>query len=225
LQTAAGVQAVSISAQTVTNSVTLMIPVYSSAAVANATPSLLEMTYNLTLANILPAVSSFSVLVNSVATSVSSVAISGTKVQLTISSAIKYGDIVNVSYTKPAINPLQVPAGGTAASISGISVVNNLINANKDATSVTVTLTLYPNYVHKLVNVLLGYSSSLATQAATITPEILRISDLAGNLFVEKFLVTGVTSIKIPLNLRSGIYNVLMLGNGTVLTSRKIMVY
>ena len=225
LQTVAGLQAVSISAQTVTNSVTLMIPVFSSAAVANATPSLLEMTYNLTLASILPAVSSFSVLVNSVATTVSSVAISGTKVQLTLSPAIKYGDIVNVSYTKPATNPLQVSAGGTAASISGIWVVNNLINATKDGTSVAVTLTLYPNHVHKLVNVLLGYASSLATQAATITPEILRISDLAGNLFVEKFLETGVTSIRIPLNLRSGIYNVLMLGNGTVLTSRKMMVY
>jgi uncharacterized repeat protein (TIGR02059 family) len=225
LQTTTGGQAASISAQTVTNSVTIAIPVYSSATVANATPSLLEMTYNLTLANILPAVSAFSVLVNSVARTVNTVAISGTIVQLTLSTAIKYGDIVNVSYTVPETNPLQVSAGGTAASISGKSVVNNLINATKDATPVTVTMTLSPYHVHMVVNVLLEYSSSLATQAATITPEILRISDLSGNLFVEKFLVTGVTSIKIPLNLRSGIYNVLILGNDVVLTSRKMKVH
>jgi uncharacterized repeat protein (TIGR02059 family) len=227
LQTTSGGQAVSVSSQTVTNNVSASaaIPVYTSAAVANATPSLLELTYNLTLASILPSASSFSVLVNSIAVAVSSVAISGIKVQLTLSAAIKYGDIVTVSYTKPATNPLQISTGGTAASISGKSVVNNLINSTKDATPVTLTMTLSPRYVHQVVNVLIAYSSSMSTDAATITPEILRISDLSGRLFVEKFLVTGVTSIKIPLNLRSGIYNVITLGNGVVMASKRMRVY
>jgi uncharacterized repeat protein (TIGR02059 family) len=107
VQTTSGGQAVTIAAQAVTNNVISVIPVYVSSAVANATPSILEMTYNATLANVSPAASAFKVNVNSVTNTVSSVAISGSKVQLTLSSAIKFGDIITVAYTKPATNPIQ----------------------------------------------------------------------------------------------------------------------
>ena len=60
------------------------------------------MTYNMTLANVVPAASAFSVRVNSTARTVSAVAISGTKVLLTLASPIVYGDVVTVSYTKPS---------------------------------------------------------------------------------------------------------------------------
>ena len=63
-------------------------PAYVSSTIKNATPSLLEMTYNMTLASVVPAASSFSVLVNSAARSVSAVVISGTKVQLALSTRI-----------------------------------------------------------------------------------------------------------------------------------------
>ena len=65
----------------------------SALTIENATPSRLEMTYNLTLANIVPAASAFSVMVNSSARTVSSVAISGTKVLLTLASPVVYGDV------------------------------------------------------------------------------------------------------------------------------------
>ena len=61
------------------------------------------MTYNLTLANVVPAASAFSVRVNSTARTVNTVAISGTKVQLTLASPVVYGDVVTVSYTKPSV--------------------------------------------------------------------------------------------------------------------------
>ena len=101
---------------------------YVSSAVENAAPAILEMTYNLSLANVVPADSAFSVQVNSAARSVNTVTVSGPKVQLTLASTIKYGDIVTVSYTKPAINPLQTASGGQAASIAAEPVVNNCIN-------------------------------------------------------------------------------------------------
>ncbi|HPQ27583.1 MAG TPA: hypothetical protein PLQ82_03830, partial [Desulfobacteraceae bacterium] len=63
--------------------VTPSSPVFLSASVENATPARLEMTYSLTLANVLPAASAFTVKVNSVTRTVSSVAISATKVLLT----------------------------------------------------------------------------------------------------------------------------------------------
>ncbi len=197
-------------------------PVYQNSAVANATPSLLEMTYNLSLNSaVVPAASSFSVKVNSVTIAVSKVAISGAKVQLTLASAVKSGDAISVSYTKPTTNPLQTTSGSAAVSISSQFVTNNLVSPTKDA-PITVTLTLYPNHVHNILNVLLAYS---ATPTATMAPQVIRISNLAGTLFIEKFLATGVTNVKIPLNLRSGIYIVRMLANGLEMASKKIIVY
>jgi hypothetical protein len=38
-------------------------------------------------------------------------------------------------------------------------------------------------------------------------------------------LVTGVTNILIPLNLASGIYNVLMSAGGSQLASKRMIVY
>jgi len=225
VQTASGGKAVTLSAQTVTNKVASAIPGYVSSVVENATSSLLEMTYNLTLANIVPAVSAFSVQVNATARTISKVAISGSKVQLTLSSAIKYGDIIIVSYTKPATNPIQTATGGLAATISAQPVTNNLINPTKDASAITVKMTISPTHVHKVCNVSLVYTGSLTTQAASITPEIIKITDMSGKLLLEKLLVTGVTSIKIPVNLGWGIYNVVLTGGGTQLALQKIMVY
>jgi hypothetical protein len=76
--------------------------------------------------------------------------------------------------------------------------------------------------VHNILNVLLAYSG---TPTATMAPQVIRISNLAGTLFIEKFLTTGVTNVKIPLNLRSGIYIVKMLANGLEMASKKIIVY
>jgi uncharacterized protein (TIGR02145 family)/uncharacterized repeat protein (TIGR02059 family) len=126
LQTSAGGQAASITAQSVTNNVGPAIPVYVSSVVENATPTIIEMTYSLPLANVVPATSAFTVTVNSVNWTVSGVGINGTKVQLTLSSAIVYGDIVKVAYTKPATNPLQTSAGGQAESITAQNVTNNV---------------------------------------------------------------------------------------------------
>ena len=88
LQTPSGGQVVSFTARNVTNNVAAVSPVYVSSVVENATPSRLEMTYSLTLANIVPAASAFTVSVNSSARTVSSVSVSGTKVSLTLASPV-----------------------------------------------------------------------------------------------------------------------------------------
>ena len=132
LQTPAGGIAASLSAQTVTNRVNAPpppppVPEYTGSAIENATPSVLELTYNLTLASMVPPASAFSVQVNSVARAVSSVSVSGTKVLLTMASPVVYGNIVTVAYTKPSTNPLQTLAGGQAASMSAQAVSNKVI--------------------------------------------------------------------------------------------------
>jgi uncharacterized repeat protein (TIGR02059 family) len=131
LQTPSGGEADNISSKPVVNNVASVVPVYSSSVVENLTPTLLVLTYSLSLANVTPASSAFTVLVNSVARSVNSVSISGSKVSLTLASAIKFGDVVTVSYTKPAINRLQATSGGEAANISAKPVTNNLADPAK----------------------------------------------------------------------------------------------
>ena len=126
LQTPEGDQAASITAQNVTNNVLAALPVYVSSVIENATPAILTMTYSLTLASIVPDISAFSVNVAGVIRTVSSIAISDKLVKLTLSSAVKKGEVVTVAYTKPATNPLQTPDGGQAASLIAQSVTNNV---------------------------------------------------------------------------------------------------
>lgn len=108
-----------------TNKVSPPSPVYVSSVIENASPAPLEMTYNLSLANTLPAAAAFGVQINGVNRNVSSIAISANKVRLTLASAVVFGDDVTVSYNKPASNFLQTPPRGAAASITSQSVTNN----------------------------------------------------------------------------------------------------
>lgn len=102
------------------------LPVYRSSAVENMAPTVITMTYSLDLANIVPTVSAFTVIVNSSVRNVNSVSVSGKQVVLTLASSIAHGDAVTVAYTKPSSNPIQTPAGGQAASFSARAVKNNV---------------------------------------------------------------------------------------------------
>ena len=125
MQTISGDKATSINSQSVTNNCSVDIPIYISSVVENVTPTILEMTYNLNLANIVPATTAFYVLVNSVATTVDSVTINGANVLLVLDDSIVFGDKITVSYTSPASNPLQISSNGLAEDISNQSVTNN----------------------------------------------------------------------------------------------------
>jgi len=201
------------------------IPVYQNSAVANTTPALLELTYDLSLNSaIIPAISSFTAMVNSTAVAISSVGISGSRVQLTLSSAIKYGDVITVAYTRPANNPLQTTEGGVAASISGKSATNNVVAETKDATPVTITMKVSPRYIHKTMVVEMQYTGTSA-EIQTLSPQTLTVTNTYGKLFISKLLVTGVTSIKLPVDLRPGIYNVNVLSNSILKVTQKIRVF
>ena len=200
-------------------------PSYINSIVENATPSLVQMTFNLSLSAIVPSVSAFNVQVNSIARTVNSVTISGDKVQLTLASALKYGDIVTLGYTKPATNPLQTIAGGIAVNISAQPVINNIVNSPGVVPPVTIKMIISPNHVHKIINILLEYTGSLTSQSSAISPEIIKVTDLSGRLFIEQLIVTGVTNIKIPVNLHSGVYNVLLSAGGQEMTTQKMFVY
>jgi uncharacterized repeat protein (TIGR02059 family) len=124
LQTSAGGQAAFLGAQAVINRVAAL-PVYISSVVEDASPTIIEMTYSLSLANVVPSTSAFRVMVNSSTRTVLSVSIVSGKVRLTLSNPIVYGDNVTVSYTKPSSNSLQTSSGGEAVSLYSRPVTNN----------------------------------------------------------------------------------------------------
>ncbi len=172
VQTTAGGQADSFSARNVTNNVAAVAvaPVFVSALIANATPSRLEITYDLALAIIIPASSAFSVRVNSESRNVASVAVSGTKVFLTLSSPVAAGNSVTVAYLKPAFNPIQTVAGGHADSFTARSVTNNVSPLNQSPT----------------ISIASPTKSNYFTAPATITIET-TVSDPNGNLSRVEF--------------------------------------
>jgi len=113
------------------NPYTPATPVFSGANVENSAPSAVVLNFNIALANIIPAISSFTVKVGGTARSVSSVSVSGTKVMITLSSPVKYGDVITVAYTRPAGNLLQSSEGAQAASFTDQTVTNNCAAPNQ----------------------------------------------------------------------------------------------
>ena len=109
----------------VTNNCTATIPLFVSAAIANATPTKVILTYDQALdTGSVPTTGDFTVTDHTI----SGVAISGSTVELTLSTAIIYFDIVNVTYTKGA-NPIQGSIGGLdAANLASTSVTNNVLD-------------------------------------------------------------------------------------------------
>ena len=157
------------------------------------------------------------------AATVGSEAITGNKVQLTLATEIKYGYIILVSYTKPATNPLQSTAGGIAVAFSSRATTNNLVASGVPPTTTSVIqMSIVPNHIHKTLNIALAYT---VTVSAALTPELVRITDRSGKLMFERLVDTGATNLKFPVNIDSGIYNVLIFANGIQMAAQRIQVY
>jgi hypothetical protein len=97
--------------------------VFVSATVEDAAPTKVVLTYDVDLDEAsVPAIGDFTVTDHTV----SSVAVSGATVELTLSTAVIYFDILYVTYTKGA-NPIQDAVGGLdAEDLSSTLVTNNV---------------------------------------------------------------------------------------------------
>ena len=126
LQTPQGGQVQTMTARNVTNNVAAVIPTFNSAVIQNASPDMLEMTYSLSLAAIVPPNSAFIVKVNGQTRTVNAVTVAGNKVTLKLASPVAFGQEVTVAYNKPATYPLQTPQGGQVATMTARNVTNNV---------------------------------------------------------------------------------------------------
>ena len=116
------------------------LPNYQSSAIENASPNIVEITYDLNLSNIAPPTTAFSVLVNAVSRSVNMVTISGRKVFLILSSQVEYGDQILVAYNIPTYFQIQSNEGVWASNLSNQNVTNNCLNATYKLPNVTTSL-------------------------------------------------------------------------------------
>lgn len=80
------------------------------------------LEFNDTFTGTLPAASAFTVLLDSTAQAVSSVAVSGSTVTLTLATPLTGNGAVTVAYTQPSANPLADSDGNSAASFQATSL-------------------------------------------------------------------------------------------------------
>ena len=103
---------------------------------ATTTALALGLTYDEALdADSEPAPSAFTVTVDGASRAVTGVALDETKVTLTLAPAVRAGDLVRVSYTVPANNPLRDEASNPAAAFAGHPVTNEVPATVPDAPS------------------------------------------------------------------------------------------
>ena len=85
-----------------------------------------------------PANSVFDVRVGGVARNISSIAISGSTITVTLSTAVVTQDSITIAYAVPTTNPIQDLAGNNLAGFASIGVTNNTPLPNASAPSVTI---------------------------------------------------------------------------------------
>jgi len=145
----------------ISNQFIVVNPVYVGSVIEDANPSVLEITYNLSLSNVVPSASAFTVMVNSVARGINDVAVSGSKVILNLSSPVSYGEVVSFAYSKPAANPVKSSDGGEAASLPAQSVTNRVKMINTPPVAVV-------NYTSSVLSDLLPRSMQAEAMMLTM---------------------------------------------------------
>lgn len=126
LRDAAGNLMASFSGLAITNNVLPVdstAPSFSSAQVANASPTIIQVTMDEALAAVIPANSTFTAS----GKTVTGVSISGAVVSITVNSAYVNTDTITITYTNPGSgNRLQDAAGNFTATFGPSSVTNNV---------------------------------------------------------------------------------------------------
>ncbi|MCH1499753.1 MAG: heparin lyase I family protein, partial [Akkermansiaceae bacterium] len=107
-------------------------PTFQSAATSTDGTKVI-LTYNEALSSTTAAASDFTIEVDGSDATISNVATSGTTVELTLSSAVAYGQTVTVAYTDPTSgndsHAIQDAAGNDADNLSATAVANNVPQA------------------------------------------------------------------------------------------------
>ena len=178
------------------------------------------MTYNLELSPVIPPLSAFSVKVNSLDRSLSTITINGKQVILVLGSSVTYNDLVRVSYSKPPVNPIQTTDGGEAANISSKPVINNVLEVtgpgNENNLPFAENVTIYPNPASDYLNI--------SFEQSYMHPVILLIISSTGELVSEEVIGSGNNSAGVSLMYPSGMYLLKFLMQNVNLGTEKLII-
>lgn len=195
----------------------LASPSYVSSVIEDNDPALLIISYDMPLAQIIPDKSSFEVTSNSQILPITSIAIIGGKVHITLDSPAAYGDLITLSYNIPNTGPsLQSVFNVNAAAIIN-SIVTNNVKSEGPGSLTSLTVFINPNPV----------KDSFTINIEGDVPEtatIFRISGSNGSVVFEKPFVTEMLSSIISVNLNPGLYIAQILSDDLILCTSKLIV-
>jgi uncharacterized repeat protein (TIGR02059 family) len=166
---------------------------YQNSVIKNLNPSDVEVSYDRTLSTSAPATSCYEVKVNSVTRSISKLTINDKLVYVTLSSPIKAGETVTLSYTKPSTNPLKCAGGTIAESITSKAVVNS-VNTTPPAYVGAVVDNDTPDKVE------INYDSKLAVVIPSAASFITTINKVKQTI-VNVTIVENTVVLTLPVNL------------------------
>jgi uncharacterized repeat protein (TIGR02059 family) len=192
-------------------SVPAQAPFFQGAAINTQKADIIDLTFDTELAGVIPPASAFKVYINSVAVQVKSVSVSENKVLVALNSPVSNGDFVTISYSRPSSNKIRSTSGGQAADISTYDVKVSDNPYSFDTTNVHI----YPNPARNFINIKI--------QQPSMASPVIRIFDNTGRLCLEKKLEPLRDFHQILVNLRTGIYLVQVVKDGSVST-KKILI-
>ena len=193
IQDAAGNDAAALTNQAVTNSTPETTPPVLSTATVNG--SALVLTYDEPLDTAsTPAAGDFTVTVAGTARTVSSVAVAGSAVTLTLSSAVTAGQTVVLAYAVPNTNRIQDVAGNDAAALTSQSVTNItgdttapvLSTATVNGTSLTLTY-------NEALNTTAPAASAFTVTGASTTVSSVSVEGSVVTLTLSSAVTSGQT--------------------------------
>jgi uncharacterized repeat protein (TIGR02059 family) len=205
--------AADILTQNVTNNVlsnSTKPPSYLGSEVNDALPDVLEIDFDVLLAEIIPPLSAFKVTLNSHEIEINSAIVTSSKLLLTLSGQVMPGDVATVTYTAPAINPLQTKEGSLVKSFGPEAVTNNVITPPKSK------FTVYPNPARDYI--------TISGPENSFEKYIVRIMDLNGKVYMETSLKVPFSTQIIPISLKVGIYIIYILSGSSIVHSSKLIV-
>lgn len=135
-------------------------PTQTSASVANASPTVVALVMNEALATgSVPAASAFTVSGHTV----SSVAISGSTVNVTVTPAFANGEAARtLAYTQPGTNGLRDATGNLVVSFTGLAITNNVA-------AVDVTAPVIQSAAMNGTSLVMTYNEALTANSPTLT--------------------------------------------------------
>lgn len=136
----------------------LTAPTVVDIAIEDADPSTIVITYNEALdGGSQPATTAYAIIKNGGSVAASGVVVTGSTVEVGLSTPAISTDVFTIAYTVPGVNPVQDVAGNDAASFGATAVANNVSPAGYDSdadaffTAAGITDTTQKNAVNTMV--------------------------------------------------------------------------